>query len=170
MTELTNLKRHLENILIRPWRDRVIDVFEALDARLTALAEESYRHYGDSFGEVEQRLSALEEKHNHKPIFDRLSALEDSARLDRSAIDNLQERMHHQECPSQLMLDLVKRVCALDDGSDYEVHPHTCAECTHALELDKYDDILCLRASVWQHPRFESPDSMDCDHHYEREA
>lgn len=44
-----------------------------------------------------------------------------------------------------------------------------CDTCIHALELDRYDDILCLRASVWQHPRFESPDTTDCDHHDERE-
>lgn len=44
--------------------------------------------------------------HNHKPIFDRLSAL---------------------ECPSPLMLDLVQRVCRLDGGSDCEVHH--CGEC-----------------------------------------
>ncbi len=53
---------------------------------------------------------------------------------------------------------------------------HICGECAHACELDSHatpkhaDDILCLRATTWEHPRFEDPVSQACDFFEKREV
>lgn len=100
----------------------IVMIVEALDKRITDLRDviNENTHRTEKWAEeTDKQITALEESrfevHNHKPIFERLTKLEFGR-------DNLMKRMDAQEAPSPLLLDLVQRVCALDSGSDYEVH------------------------------------------------
>lgn len=169
---------------------RIFKLEGGIVANANALADLEYRHL--------KRIEALEEKHNHKPIFDRLdelaeanntnadrtedrlSALEKQAKPFDGWFENLHKRMSHQECPSPLLLDLVQRVCALDGGSDYEVHekPLSCCEgcankecgirgryggdrrpCCYQLQFGLHS--CCVGCINWPCPECQVPESID---------
>lgn len=135
--------------------DKVECLQRAIEKRLDALEEtvavetkDSYNHYADSFGEVEQQFTALE------------SANEILKR-------NIEELMyHHHQGDSEPRWSVEEAA-----NAPKMPRPLPCCEtCLHGLALDEYTDILCLRASVWQAARFEHKGGVDCDYHVEREA
>lgn len=137
MKEIDDFRTWAVHGNFRKWA-RVLAALEALAGRIGKLLMEFRQHETQQAYEdfkLDKRITALEEKHNHKPIFDRLSALEKQAKPFDGWFENLHERINRIECPSPLLLDLVKRVCALDVGTDYEVHekrPLSCRDCGKA--------------------------------------
>lgn len=109
------------------------DEIHRLKRRLSSLevnGKDSYAHYADSFGDV---------AHDIGEVRGRLSEV-------GTNLDNLQERMHRLECPSPLLLDVVQRLCALDGGSDYEVHekPYSCCEGCAEYPCERDDWMLSV--------------------------
>jgi hypothetical protein len=73
------------------------------EKRLTSLGidlNDDRDHYCNAFGEVGERLDALE-----------------------SDCDNLMKRMSHQECPSPMFLDAMNRLHALDGKGNGDIDP-----------------------------------------------
>lgn len=160
-----------------------VTIFEALDSRIAALEETTELHdkeLTESALSCDRRMKKLE-KPTHLSCCEGCGNKECGIRGRyggdrRPSCYQLQIGLHfccvgcvRWPCPEcqvhESIYDFRRRVAEMKCYRE----KHTCGECAHALELDKYDDILCLRASVWQHPRFEYTYSTGCKHHYERE-